>query len=622
MNPKILFTLITDDYPPQKGGVARYLSSLVEAAKGQIRVVLPLDSEYKEKNSGIYKTQVLKSKFKWSLWPKWLPLIKRCMEAEDTVLLISHVLPIGTAAYLSKIFGGPDYIVIFHGTDLVRIKTRWKKFLLKRITSNAKLLVANSRATNKILKRLLPNTTSLIITPGVSIYAAKYKQDSRRKLDIAPEEFVILSVARLVDRKGLDTLIQAVAQSDLVDKNYKLVIIGNGPQQKILENLAVINHVKLLLVQNASDDEVRKWYHAADVFCLPAREQADDVEGFGIVFLEAAMAGLPVIAGDSWGTSEAVVDKVTGLLVPPDVKNVASAINELFNDHVKRKMMGIEGILRASRDFKWEDRWSFLKDALQNIDLKVKTANTKFKIQDKESNISIVIPCWNHAKELTDTLGSLVEQTLKPAQVIVVDDGSVDHPELVTEKFLNLLNIEIIRLDKNSGAPVARNTGAEKALGEFIMFLDADAKLVPQALEKLVTALRLNPNKAYAYGDFLWGKRLFKAKEFNPDQLKSQNYIHTSALIRREQAIDFDESLSKFQDWDLWLSMLEQGKHGVWVPEVLFHITERKQGISYWLPSFAYKIPWPIFGWTPRAIIRYRKAEEVIIKKHHLDNDQ
>jgi len=618
MNPKTLFTLITDDYPPQKGGVARYLSSLVEVAKGQIKVVLPLSSEYKDQSSGFYKTQVIKSNFEWSLWPKWSPLIKRCLEAKDTVLLISHVLPIGTAAYISKLIGGPDYVIIFHGTDLVRINTAWKKFLLKRIATKAKLLVTNSQATNKILKRLLPNSESLVVTPGVEFIPPKDKQSMRQKLNLPGDEFVVLSVARLVERKGIDTLIQAVAESDLADKNYKLIIIGDGPQREILENLALINQVNVDWIQNVTDDELQNWYHASDVFCLPAREQIDDVEGFGIVFLEAAVAGLPVIAGDSWGTSEAVKDRVTGLLVPPDVKNVALALYELFNDHVKRKMMGIEGILRASRDFKWEDRWSLLKDALQNSDLKVKATNEKFKTQDQESNISIVIPCWNHAKELKDTLGSLVEQTIKPAQVIVVDDGSIDNPKQVADGFKEQLVIEFIKLEKNSGAPVARNTGAKKALGEFVMFLDADAKLVPQALEKLSTALRLNPNKAYAYGDFLWGKRLFKAKEFNPEQLKNQNYIHTSALIRRDQSILFDESLTKFQDWDLWLSMLEQGKYGVWVPEVLFHITERKQGISHWLPSFAYKIPWPIFGWTPEVILRYRKGEIIIKKKHKI----
>ena len=95
-------------------------------------------------------------------------------------------------------------------------------------------------------------------------------------------------------------------------------------------------------------------------------------------------------------------------------------------------------------------------------------------------------------------------------------------------------------------------------------------------------------------------------------------YIMTTSLIRAKDFPGFDESLKKFQDWDLWLTMLEQNKTGVWVPEILFSVAPRKSGMSSWLPSFVHKIPWPIFGWMPREVRRYREAEQIIREKYSL----
>ncbi len=96
-------------------------------------------------------------------------------------------------------------------------------------------------------------------------------------------------------------------------------------------------------------------------------------------------------------------------------------------------------------------------------------------------------------------------------------------------------------------------------------------------------------------------------------------YIHTTALIRREHFPGFDEKIKKFQDWDLWLTMLEQGHEGIWLPEVLFKVYTQKDGLSSWLPKFFYRIPWKKLGIRIKAIEKYEKAREIIKKKHQLD---
>ncbi|MDP3794188.1 MAG: hypothetical protein Q8R07_05595, partial [Candidatus Uhrbacteria bacterium] len=117
---------------------------------------------------------------------------------------------------------------------------------------------------------------------------------------------------------------------------------------------------------------------------------------------------------------------------------------------------------------------------------------------------------------------------------------------------------------------------------------------------------------------FYFGWKLFKLHAFDARALHQQNYIHTSSLMRREVFSGFDESLSKFQDWDLWLTIVKNGGRGVWIKEPLFRVKTswKRQSISHWLPKAFYRIPWPILGYTPVAISRYREAEAIVKRKH------
>ncbi len=229
--------------------------------------------------------------------------------------------------------------------------------------------------------------------------------------------------------------------------------------------------------------------------------------------------------------------------------------------------------------------------------------------------ISIIIPIYQHAKEINECLESIFCQTFKNYEIIVVNDGSTDNTLDVLEKYKD--KVKIIS-QKNQGAAAARNVGYANSQGEFILFCDADMVLKPEMLEKLLDALKNNQDKSYAYSSFKFGWKKFKGGEFNPEKLKKINYIHTSALIRREHFLNFDESLKKFQDWDLWLTMLEHNYYGVWVPELLFKIKPRKKGISHWLPSFFYKAPFKNLGICSKIINDYEKAKEIIYKKHQI----
>ena len=232
----------------------------------------------------------------------------------------------------------------------------------------------------------------------------------------------------------------------------------------------------------------------------------------------------------------------------------------------------------------------------------------------KNNKISIIIPTYNSAQTLAKCLEHIFKQTYKNIEIIIVNDGSIDNTQQVLKKYQDKL--KIIN-QPNQGAPAARNRGFRESKGEYLLFVDADVYLKPNCVLKMYQTLQQNPKAAYAYSSFKWGWKKFKLWEFNAEKLKQMPYIHTCSLIRRESfpKYGFDESLKRFQDWDLWLTMLESNHHGTWIPEILFTTSTKKNTMSSWIPAFIYNH----FPWIDKKRIKaYNNAKNIILKKHHL----
>lgn len=231
--------------------------------------------------------------------------------------------------------------------------------------------------------------------------------------------------------------------------------------------------------------------------------------------------------------------------------------------------------------------------------------------------ISIIIPVYNGAAKIAKTLESIKKQSYQDFEVIIVNDGSTDGVDNVCASYLKKIETNQFYLfinQVNQGAPAARNRGYKESKGEYLFFCDDDAVLSPLALETMLMALETHPEASYAYSSFMWGKKLFKLGEFDSEKLCQMPYIHTMSLIRREDFPEggWDISIKKLQDWDLWLTMLEKGKIGVWIPQVLFTISPG--GVySSWLPSFAYKL-FPFL----KAVKKYKQALKIVKEKHGL----
>jgi len=229
--------------------------------------------------------------------------------------------------------------------------------------------------------------------------------------------------------------------------------------------------------------------------------------------------------------------------------------------------------------------------------------------------ISVIIPAYQHADTITACIDSVLNQTFTDIEIIVVDDGSTDATANRLRPYLG--RIRYVRTE-NAGAPAARNAGFRLSAGMFVIFCDADIIMRPDMLATLHDALRAHPDAAYAYSGFRFGWGRMRPISFDPERLRRMNFIHTSSLIRRESFPGFDESLKKFQDWDLWLTILQGGGVGVVVPEFLFTAKPRRDGMSYWVPRIFYSPLFEAFGVTLRTVARYREAAEVIARKHGL----
>ncbi len=232
--------------------------------------------------------------------------------------------------------------------------------------------------------------------------------------------------------------------------------------------------------------------------------------------------------------------------------------------------------------------------------------------------ISVIIPSYQHASTLVACLESVLSQTYAPIEIVLVDDGSNDVTAEVVKPYLNRINYIY---QQNRGGNRARNVGYKASKGEYVIFTDADVVMESTMLQTMFDQLATNSAVSFSYSAFRFGWKHFSSYPFNAERLRQMNYIHTTSLMRRHAFPGFDETLKRFQDWDVWLTIVERGGSGIFICEELFKITDdrKRKGISEWRPSILYKIPWRLIGWKPPSIKRYEEAKKIITDKHQLD---
>jgi phosphatidylinositol alpha-1,6-mannosyltransferase len=287
--------------------------------------------------------------------------LRMSFSSRNTVIHCGRALPEGVAAFLARMLWGSRYVCWAHGEDLTgALASREFTLLTKLVYRCASAALANSRNTASLLEGLGVSRDKIhVVYPAVDaerFHPGVDGSEVRRKY-AGDGDVLLLSVGRLQRRKGHDIAIRAIAALRDALPRLRYVIAGDGEERARLEGLVAEHQVgdRVFFAGVVADADLPAYYAACDVFLLPNRVDDGDIEGFGIVFLEAAASGRPVIGGDSGGVPEAVERDLTGLLVDgANVDAVSSAIRELATSETLRKAMGVAGRRRAVDGFSWQ----------------------------------------------------------------------------------------------------------------------------------------------------------------------------------------------------------------------------------------------------------------------------
>lgn len=365
---------LTQDFPPDRGGIARVYAELctriprveVSTVAGNDACIdrLPIHRMSFPFGGAHRPANILR-------WTRWA---RRHVQARGVSLLhVGNIRPAGYIAAMLRRQLGIPYIVYVHGKDLLKERrkgaSRWiVRAGTREILGHAAAIVANSTATAQLAREILHAlgqtkacTRVHVVHPGADPcrFKAGVAGASEWRRQVAGDGALLLSVARLVERKGIDTVIEALPAILDAHPSTTYAVIGTGPDlarlQELAQRMGVTEHVRF--VGEVGEDALPMCYAAADLFMLPAREILihDEVEGFGIAYVEAAASGVPSIAAGTGGVADAVVDGVTGVLVAPgSAASVATATIRLLDDTALRARLGRNARAAVERNLNWD----------------------------------------------------------------------------------------------------------------------------------------------------------------------------------------------------------------------------------------------------------------------------
>jgi phosphatidylinositol alpha-1,6-mannosyltransferase len=367
--PKVL--IVTNDFPPRRGGIQSFVHALATRLPPDGVVVYAPAFQ----GAAAFDAQ---QPFPVIRHPGTLMLPVRPVARRAAALLAEHgcdtvlfgaAAPLGLLAPGLRAAGARRIVGITHGHEAGWAALPGARSMLHRIGEHTDALTylgeyfrvrlarALSPQAAERLVRLAPGVDTMVFRPGAGGEAVR----ARLGLDGRP---VVLCVSRLVPRKGQDTLIRAwprvlAARAAAGGPEPVLLIVGDGPYRKDLERLAgrlgVTGSVRF--TGPVPEADLPGYYAAAGIFAMPCRTRRGglDVEGLGIVYLEASAAGLPVIGGDSGGAPDAIEPGESGYVVPGrDLGALVSRLTGLLADPVAAAAMGEKGQAWVHREWRWD----------------------------------------------------------------------------------------------------------------------------------------------------------------------------------------------------------------------------------------------------------------------------
>lgn len=375
MNPQLLLTY---DFPPMGGGIARWMGELAKrypsgslvVCTGQHPNTTLVDRQFPNLVERLsIPSHRLRTVQGLLIWSRRVEQLAGILRAE--FIWCGNIKPAAYPARWAKARLGVPYGILLHGGDLLILRKQIQRSKVKRRTArellgSAAALVTNSSWTRDLCRIVLEEldagasrdriqtvplgTDPEFFRPGLdrSEVRARYHLDQGRWL---------ISVARLTPHKGIDTGIRALAQLRSRYPDLAYAVVGTGDEisklQRLAHALGVADHVRFL--SDVPDRDLPGLYNCAEVYLGLSRLMEQSVEGFGISLVEAAACGIPVVAGQDGGIPDAVRQGETGLLVDTEqVDQVCSALREVLDDPVLAARLGKNGRLAVETYYNWD----------------------------------------------------------------------------------------------------------------------------------------------------------------------------------------------------------------------------------------------------------------------------
>ncbi len=420
----------------------------------------------------------------------------------------------------------------------------------------------------------------------------------------------VLWPGRLVRDKDPLLTVEVLARARDRGADFVLDIVGEGHLKEPTHARAEELGVSEMINWHPPSQEMPRWFRSADLLLMTSL-----FEGMPLVIYEALAMGVPVVAPALPGNME-LMDAQSGVLVEPrdDADRYAEAIVSLLGDDERRRKMGEHSRRRMLEEFSLKEMGR-RHDTLYERLLSERTASSRWRNEElfgeedpahrepndappqplrlprdpaPEPTVGVIVPCYRHGIFLDACIASIKAQTVAPAQIVVVDDASKD-PETIEAlaRFDDDPEVTVLRQPENSGPSAARNRALAELDTSYVLPIDADDELLPDAIERMLARLEAAPEDVgfvYPHWHHI-GNRMDEVRvpAFNVWLLMRQNYCGAPGLFDRrlfaEHGLGFaEEIVVGHEDWDLILELAERGVRGIPADAPTF--LYRKQGFS------------------------------------------
>ncbi|MEU3301255.1 MULTISPECIES: glycosyltransferase family 4 protein [unclassified Streptomyces] len=357
--------IVTNDFPPRQGGIETFVHAMATRVPGDDVVVYTSSEPGAAAFDAGLPFPVLRDPSRMLLPTRRVTgrAVRLAREHGCDRVWFGAAAPLAAMAPALRRAGVERIVATTHGHEIWWARVPGARRLLRRVGDSVDVVtylgdytrahIAPALGSHARLSRLVPGVDPAAFRPELTADLGRAVRD-RHGLH---GRQVVLSVARLVPRKGQDMLIRALPLIRHAVPEATVLIVGQGPDERRLRRLAApLPHGSVIFTGGLRHTETPGYYAAADVFAMPCRTRRAglEAEGLGIVYLEAAASGLPVVVGDSGGAPDAVLDGRTGTVVDGrDVRAVAEAVVRLL-DTPDGAAMGREGRRWAAREWTWD----------------------------------------------------------------------------------------------------------------------------------------------------------------------------------------------------------------------------------------------------------------------------